>query len=267
MSSVSVSIITPTYKWSAYIRETILSVQKQQGCHYEHIIINDNSPDDVESIILSYQKDDPRIIYIKNSKNIWIAWSRNKWIEASMWKYLCFLDHDDIFLDPKKLTQQHKFLETNPEYDIVSSLVVTIDWQWNHLYTNHAREIDSDIRSHLLQSNQFLPCAMMIRKAAILQQWWFDSKYDKSDDYDLWMKIGRTWKMYCIQQYMTWYRIHNTNTSGTLRSSYHMKLLARKIFWKNRVYYPNFWKALIIRTMEFLIPPFIVWNLLRWIKK
>lgn len=261
-----ISIITPTYKWAWYITQTIESVRSQSFDDYEHIIINDNSPDNVEEIVRQYQNDDKRIIIINNKKNLWIAWSRNVWIQHSTWEYICFLDHDDLFISPTKLSQQAKFLNEHREYWVVSSLVITIDSQGNTLYHNHGRETDHDIRHHFLQSNQFLPCAMMIRKQAITAHWWFDSQYDKSDDYDLWMKIGRTWKMYCIQEYMAWYRVHEHNTSWTIKALYHMRWLSWKIFWKNKSYYPNFLKALIVRAIERLLPPSLIHKLITFIK-
>lgn len=253
-----ISIITPVYKWDKYIIQTIESVQGQNFVDYEHIIINDNSPDNSEELILWYQKQDPRILYIKNIKNLGIAWSRNKGIQISKSKYLCFLDQDDIFLSQEKLQKQYNFLEENSTYILVSSLVKTIDSEWKVLYRNYGRETDQDIRNHLLQSNQFLPCAMMIRKNAVIDAWWFDSLYDKSDDYDLWMKLGRKGKMYCLQEYLTWYRVHWNNTSAKISSQYHMRLLAWRIFWKNRHYYPFFWRALLLRCIEFILPPFFV---------
>jgi len=264
---VKISIITPTYKGAKYIAQTIASVQMQDFWDYEHIIIDDNSPDKSEEIIKIEQKKDKKIIYIKNTINLGIAKSRNKGVEIATWEYICFLDHDDTFISSHKLTKQKDFLDTHKEYGIVSSLIVTIDSLWNILSKNHGRETDKDIRTHFLQSNQFLPCAMMIRKNAIVEYGWFDSHYDKSDDYDLWMKIGRTWKMYCLQEYMTWYRIHENNTSKKTSTLYFMRRLAFKIFRKNRNYYPNFLKALFYRIGEWLLPPFIVEKIIYLIKK
>jgi glycosyltransferase involved in cell wall biosynthesis len=261
-----ISIITPTYKWTWYIAQTIESVRSQSFDNYEHIIVNDNSPDNVEEIVQQYQKDDDRIIIVNNKKNLWIAWSRNRWIELAGWEYICFLDHDDVFLDSSKLQKQYNFLSKQKDYWIVSSLIITIDQNGNEIRKNHGRETDIDIRRHFLQSNQFLPCAMMIRKQAIIEYWWFDSNYDKSDDYDLRMKIGRTWKMYCIQEYMTWYRVHEHNTSWTIKALYQMRWLSWKIFWKNKNYYPNFLKALIVRVIERLLPPSLIQRLVIFIK-
>jgi glycosyltransferase involved in cell wall biosynthesis len=70
MNDYLVSIILSTYNGSKFISESIDSVLLQTYKNFELIIINDASIDNVESIILDYQKKDDRIIYKKNKKNL-----------------------------------------------------------------------------------------------------------------------------------------------------------------------------------------------------
>ncbi len=56
MSFPLISIILSTYNWSKYISESIESVLTQTYSNFELIIINDYSIDNVEEIILDYQK-------------------------------------------------------------------------------------------------------------------------------------------------------------------------------------------------------------------
>lgn len=261
----TISIVTPTYKWEKYITETIESVQRQNFTDYEHIII-DNSPEVTWKIIKKYQQEDERIVYIPNIHNLGIAESRNQWLNICKGSYVYFLDHDDIFIAEDNLKKLYEFLQTHSDYGIVAGLTISIDEKGRELQRWVWRQTDEDIRSHFLQSNQFLPCAMLIRKKAILDYGWFDKKYDKADDYDLWMKIGRRWKMYCLQEYLNGYRIHSQNTSRSNKTQYYMKYLARKVFWKNKSYYPNFGQALILRIGEFLIPPRITSFIINTIK-
>jgi len=78
MSLPLVSIILSTYNGSQYISESISSVLTQSYSNFEFIIINDCSTDNVEQIILNFQKKDKRIIYIKNKENIKLTRSLNK---------------------------------------------------------------------------------------------------------------------------------------------------------------------------------------------
>lgn len=101
MNSLSplVSIITPLFKSEKYIAETIISVQSQTFTDYEHIIVDDCSPDNSYNVALSYAEQDPHIILMKNEHNMRVAYTRNRALDVARGKYILFLDSDDILTD------------------------------------------------------------------------------------------------------------------------------------------------------------------------
>jgi len=94
---VLVSIITPTFNSANYIADTIQSVQNQTYQHWELIIVDDGSTDQTISIIQEIQKVEPRILLIRQEKNVGPAITRNKGIELAQGNYLTFLDADDLW--------------------------------------------------------------------------------------------------------------------------------------------------------------------------
>lgn len=92
-----VSIVLPIYNASKYIRKTINSILNQDFKNFELIIINDGSKDDSEDICLEIAQNDPRIKYVYQ-ENHGLTYTRNKGINLAKGKYLCFCDHDDIYL-------------------------------------------------------------------------------------------------------------------------------------------------------------------------
>ena len=71
MQSPLVSVILSTYNGnSKWLSESIDSVLNQSYDNFEFIIINDASTNEIEKIILEYQKKENRIIYIKNQENL-----------------------------------------------------------------------------------------------------------------------------------------------------------------------------------------------------
>ncbi len=105
-----VSIIMPVYKTDKYIKEAINSVLNQTYNNWELIIVNDNSPDNSENTILSYQ--DSRIIYFKHPQNMGALQTRNTATSLAKGKYIAFLDSDDIW-KVDKLQKQISFMEQN----------------------------------------------------------------------------------------------------------------------------------------------------------
>ena len=91
-----VSIICPNYNRGKYLLRLLRSIQNQFFDDIEIIIVDDFSMDNSIKLIEEYQKEDERIILIKNSKNKGTLISRNIGIINSSGKYIIMPDADDI---------------------------------------------------------------------------------------------------------------------------------------------------------------------------
>lgn len=108
----AVSIITPIYSCEKYIRQTIDSVLSQTITSWEMILVDDCTPDNSAQIIAEYQRNDPRIRYIKLTENSGAAVARNAALAEAKGRYIAYLDADDIWF-PEKLERQLSFMEKN----------------------------------------------------------------------------------------------------------------------------------------------------------
>ena len=92
------SVVIPVYHVADYLAETLDSVISQDIGFTEHIqviLVNDGSPDDSESICLSYQKRYPHnIVYVKQ-ENAGVSAARNPGVKYVEGKYVNFLDAED----------------------------------------------------------------------------------------------------------------------------------------------------------------------------
>ena len=93
------SIITITYNRAHLIGETIQSVLNQSYENFEHIIIDDGSTDDTESVVTSFN--DNRILYFKHEKIGNLNTLRNFGIKKSSGEIIAILDSDDIWVKNK----------------------------------------------------------------------------------------------------------------------------------------------------------------------
>lgn len=112
-----ISVILPAYNAEKYLRESIDSILKQTYKYFELIILNDGSTDSTENIILSYN--DPRIIYVKNERNIKLIKTLNKGIDIAKGEYIARMDADDISL-PTRLEEEFNMFRRDPKLGIVS---------------------------------------------------------------------------------------------------------------------------------------------------
>lgn len=89
-----VSIIIPCYNQAWSIDETLGSVLNQTFKDWECIVVNDGSPDDIDTIVRNWLKKDVRFKYI-TQENRGLSEARNAGIRDSEGKYIIALDADD----------------------------------------------------------------------------------------------------------------------------------------------------------------------------
>lgn len=247
-----ISIILPTYNGSKYIANAINSVLAQSYTVFELIIINDASTDSVESIILKYKKNDNRIIYVKNDINLERSKSKNKWVKISKWKYITFLDDDDIWINKDKLKKQVDFLEKNTVYWIIWTNASCIDEYNNKIWEIIVKLDDDDIRSNILITNQFLQSSIMIKKDIFEKVWWFNEKMNLCEDYDLWLRILSVTKGCNLDIFGINYLIRKNST--TSKNLIKMKYTSLKLILKYKSKYPNFFIAILWKILTFFLP-------------
>lgn len=115
-----VSIITPCHNSAQLIGQTIESVLAQEYQHWEMLIVDDGSVDDMAKVVEEYAKGDRRIRFIPLGKASGSpAAPRNRGLEEAKGKYVAFLDSDDLWM-PEKLSDQVDFAERN-QYEVVYS--------------------------------------------------------------------------------------------------------------------------------------------------
>lgn len=122
-----VSILLPAFK-SKFLEETILSVISQTYTNWELIIVNDKSPEDIDSIIDKFSED-KRIHYYKNEENLGkkdltINW--NKCLGYAKGEFVCLICDDDIY-DPSFLEEMLSLAKQYPQCNVFRSGVKIVD--------------------------------------------------------------------------------------------------------------------------------------------
>ncbi|WP_307847708.1 teichuronic acid biosynthesis protein TuaG [Metabacillus bambusae] len=197
-----VSIITPSYNSSKYIKKTIDSVKMQTFKNWEMIIVDDCSKDDTRSILRKLSEEDSRIKVIYLETNSGAAVARNTAIDAAMGKYIAFLDSDDLWL-PEKLEKQIKFME---EKDILFSFTKydVIDEEGNNL--NKPVSVPESIDYHGLLKNTIIGCLTVminIEKLGKMKM----PEIRTRQDFAFWLSILRKGhKAYGINETLAQYR-------------------------------------------------------------
>lgn len=126
MSIIKFSITVPVYKFK-YLNECLDSIIKQTYNNFEIIILNDDSPENIDDIVSSYR--DERIRYYKNKNNIGavnVVDNWNKLLEYAQGDYLICMGDDDA-LATNCLEEYVKLIERYPNLDVYHARTLIID--------------------------------------------------------------------------------------------------------------------------------------------
>jgi teichuronic acid biosynthesis glycosyltransferase TuaG len=107
----TVTIVTPVFNASKWIRSLIDCVSEQTFTDFEHLIIDDCSSEDEFTRTSELIADFPKIRLIRLVKNSGPAIARNEGIANARGRYIAFLDADDFWM-PQKLEIQVGFMRT-----------------------------------------------------------------------------------------------------------------------------------------------------------
>ena len=115
-TDIKFSVTVPAYK-AQFLSECIDSILAQTYKNFELIIVNDASPQDLDSIVSKY--DDPRIRYYKNKVGFGaehVVGNWNKCLEYATGDYLICMGDDDKLL-PHCLEEYVKLIAKYPKVD------------------------------------------------------------------------------------------------------------------------------------------------------
>ena len=111
------SFVLPAYK-ARFFREAIDSILNQTYPDFELIIVNDASPENLDSIVESY--DDERIRYYKNEKNLGghdLVAQWNHSISYASGEYIILASDDDTY-SLEYLERMNEMVEKYPQANV-----------------------------------------------------------------------------------------------------------------------------------------------------
>jgi glycosyltransferase involved in cell wall biosynthesis len=205
-----VSIILPTYNGSQYLRQSIESCRKQTYPDIELIIVDDASTDMSPEIIKSY--DDPRIQYVRHSKNKGLPSALNTGLANSKGEYLTWTSDDNRYL-PNAIKEMKDALFENRNADLVYA-----DY-WIHGMETNERELRrlSDALD-LKGRNSVGPCFLFTRRV-YQALGGYDSRYKFVEDYEYWIRMHERFRAIHCPCPLYIYRMHSKSLTYTRGSS------------------------------------------------
>jgi len=204
-----VSVIIPCYKQAHFLGEAIESVLAQRYPHVEIIVVDDGSPDDTEHVAARY----PGGRYVRQ-ENQGLSAARNTGLRESRGAFLVFLDADDLLL-PGALEAGLNALRMHPQAAFVSGHYRYVKSDGSLLREHPAARIEDDPYLALLRGNYIgMNATVMYRRDVLVSVGGFDPSLRACEDYDLYLRIAREYRVYCHDRVVAAYRMHEANMSA-----------------------------------------------------
>lgn len=258
-----VSVLMSVFNGEKYLREAVDSILNQTFKDFEFLIINDGSTDKTEAILKSY--DDPRIKVYNNRENIGLSKSLNIGLQMAKGEYISRQDADDISM-PERLKMQVDFLNNHPDYAVIGTFAQVLNEDSGKTQLWKKPIADADLRKFLKKSNCIVHGSAMIRKSSLLDVGFYYAPMEKSQDYELWLRLSKKYKMANIPKPLYLWRINSKKVALKYVEEKQIFVSLAKI--KNDFAGPEETATQLISSLskDYLTPPLFhfIFKLLRW---
>jgi hypothetical protein len=199
----------PVYNAGAPLRTAIESILTQDEPDFEFLIIDDASRDASAEVIREYAARDRRIRPIFHRANRGLAATLNEGLEECGSELVIRMDQDDESL-PSRIDTQTRFLEPRGDVAVAGSFVYHMGKrpEYDRMVTMPTEH--EEITRALLDGNCIYHPSVILRKSKILALGGYRPEFKNAEDYDLWMRTGRIYRLANIPVPLLRYRFSTT---------------------------------------------------------
>lgn len=209
-----ISVIIPCHNHADYVREAIESVGAPSRS-VEVVVVDDGSTNNSGAVADNCARtmsDAP--VRVVRQENAGVSAARNRGFEESRGEFVVFLDADD-HLAPNALDVGARALDDHPESVFVYGRCQMMAADGTLLPTPQQPRIDRHPYHELLRSNYiWTPANVMFRRQALDRCGTFNPDMSGSADYDLYLRLARTYPIHDHGHLVTHYRRHAATLNG-----------------------------------------------------
>lgn len=194
------------YNCADTLEQAVASIRNQTYTDWELILCEDGSSDNTYEVAATLAAEDSRIILLRNEKNLGLNATLNRCLAAATGEYVARMDGDDDCM-PDRFEKQVHFLESNPQFQIVSSAMILFDenGEWGQVAAPEYPQPEDTVGG-----TAFCHAAVLMKKECMdaVGGYTEDSRMLRVEDVNLWIKIyAAGYRGYNIQEPL--YRMRN----------------------------------------------------------
>jgi len=200
-----VSVIIPTHKRPELLKKAIASALDQTYEKIEIIVVDDNSCDNTEQVVIEFMNGNIR--HIKNETSLGGAGARNKGIENSNGEFVAFLDDDDTWYKDK-IELQVKKIKLN-ENNVLCTCGLQVVYSGTDLkYFNFPKLDEVTFEKMLLNNKVGITSTVLVRKSSLIKAGLFDVSLPAREEYELWIRLSKIGNFVSVNKPLLDYFMH-----------------------------------------------------------
>ncbi len=186
-STPLVSLVVAAHDAAAFVGEATQSVLRQTIDDLELIVVDDGSTDATGDLLASIG--DRRMQVLRNERQLGLAASLNRGLDAARGRYVARLDADDVAL-PARLASQLAALDRNPRLAILGTAVLEIDEGGRPGVVHRLPGGTAGVHWHALFGTPFFHPTVLVDRALLERHGLrYDESFAETEDYDLWLRL------------------------------------------------------------------------------
>jgi glycosyltransferase involved in cell wall biosynthesis len=222
-----VSIVTPTFNQSHFLRDTIESVLGQNYQRVEYLVLDDGSTDGTAQILAEYTG---RIEW-ESQPNMGQTPTINKGWQRSRGEIVTWLNSDDTLL-PGALEKVVDYFSQHPEVDIVFGDTLFTEEDGTPIEKSKSRGVFDYKRFVVECENPIAQPSAFIRRRVVDEAGLLDPHYYYFMDWDFWLRAGMNHRIAYIPETLSTYRLHSQSktVAQAAKAAPELEYMYRKFF-------------------------------------
>ncbi len=217
MNRPKISVILINHNYGNYIAQAIESVLSQTYKNLELIVVDDGSTDNSAQVIEGYKD---KIKFIKRThKSGTCSVPRNTALKEATGEFIAFLDSDDAW-NKHKLQNQVDYLERHKniglaysDYEVIDSKSRLLSISGNRYFRRGP--VEGWVFNEFVKRNFMQVSTVIVRRKVLDRVGFFDPELSRAEDYDLWLRISRHYKIGLIDKALAKNRRHPHNMTNS----------------------------------------------------
>ncbi len=266
---MEISVVIPCYNGERFLKEAIDSINQQTFKPKEIVIVNDGSKDCSKDIIEQLALSNSIPIVAVNQVNGGVSSARNIGIANAQYKWIAFLDVDDLWY-PSKLKKQVEIVKSYGEDLGLICCDYHIDEKIDAKSKFSSSAQVGALKNRVLSQEEFqlafiqenfvgTASTMLFKREIANKVGCFDVFYNHSEDFDFILRYACFARVYVSTDILVLKRHHGENLTGDLGLYYRSHAASlKKNFVLDSSYFRTNYPSSVYREMKLSYDDFLV---------